>query len=77
MTNQEKEEFIEIPMELVSAEALDSLIEEFILREGTDYGHAETTLDAKKSKVINQLKSKRAKIVFSTLTENTSLVLSH
>ena len=74
--NQETEEFIVVPAERVSADALSALMEEFILREGTDYGHSELSLDDKKKKVQKQLDSGRAKIVYSTLTENTSLMLA-
>ena len=77
MSEEEKEEFIEIPAERVSKEALRALMEEFILREGTDYGHSEATLEDKLRKVQKQLDSGRASIVFSTLTENTSLMLTN
>ena len=72
----EKEEYIEVPKDRVSPEALGALMEEFILREGTDYGHSEATLEDKKKKLQKQLESGRATIVFSTLTENTTLMLA-
>ena len=34
---------IEVPREKISGEILSALIEEFILREGTDYGAVEVT----------------------------------
>lgn len=75
-SNPEKEEYLEIPADRVSAEALNALMEEFILREGTDYGHSELTLDDKKKKVQKQMDSGRAKIVYSIQTENTTLMLA-
>ena len=47
--------FVEIPAETLSRQALDGLIEEFVTRDGTDYGAEERTLDDKKSAVARQL----------------------
>jgi uncharacterized protein YheU (UPF0270 family) len=38
---------IEIPADKLSAEVLHAVIEEFILREGTDYGSYEVSLENK------------------------------
>ena len=38
-----------IPWNELSTETLDNLIESFVLREGTDYGIQEKTLEQKKS----------------------------
>lgn len=72
MIDQEK--CIVIPQEKISETALMGLVEEFILREGTDYGSQEVTLTKKKEQVLRQLKNKTAIIVYSTLTENTSIM---
>ncbi|GAG37370.1 unnamed protein product, partial [marine sediment metagenome] len=66
----------EIPAEKISDIALNALMEEFILREGTDYEHSETTLDDKKKNIQKQLEAGLVKIVFSSLTENTTIMLS-
>ncbi len=63
-----------IPMERVSEEALRGLIEEFILREGTDYGLNEVPLEQKYSQIIKQLKSGRVCIVFDQTEETTSIL---
>ncbi len=44
--------------------ALDNLITEFVLREGTDYGAQEMSLNAKKQSVIEKLHSNEAAIFF-------------
>ena len=36
-----------IPIERLSPEAIQGVIEEFILREGTDYGEKETSMETK------------------------------
>ncbi|MCB0362849.1 MAG: YheU family protein [Bdellovibrionales bacterium] len=74
--NKKDEEYLEIPRARISSPALSSLIEEFILREGTDYGHTETSLEEKKRVVYKQLDSGRVKIVYSLTTQNTTLILS-
>ena len=65
---------IEIPLDRLSAEVLDSLIESFVLREGTDYGAYEFSLDQKKSQVAKQLQAGRIKIVFDPDSESVTLM---
>lgn len=55
---------IEVPREKLSPEILDALIEEFVLREGTDYGAVEISLAKKKQQVEKQLLKDEIKIVF-------------
>lgn len=76
MNESAPEEFLEIPAERLSKEALHALIEEFILREGTDYGHSDKTLQQKKITLQRQLSIGQVRVVYSTLTEDTSLILS-
>ncbi|MES2801337.1 MAG: YheU family protein [Bdellovibrionota bacterium] len=65
---------IEIPIEKLSAEIIDALIEEFVLREGTDYGAQEISLDKKKEQVRQQLDKEDIKIVFDFETATPTLV---
>lgn len=69
-----EESFVIIPQEKLTQEALFGLIDEFILREGTDYGHAEQNLDQKREKVIFQLNSGHVQIFFSSKTEDCTLL---
>lgn len=55
---------MEIPYYLLSDETLNSVVEAFVLREGTDYGEIEYSLDAKVSSILKQLKNGSAIIVF-------------
>jgi len=66
---------MEIPYELLSAEALRSLVEEFVTREGTDYGHGEWDLDRKVEAVMRQLKYGEAVVVFDEESSSANLVL--
>ena len=65
---------IEIPAEKLSAEVLRAVIEEFILREGTDYGSYEVGLEDKIDQVKGQLKRGDVLITFDPATENCNLL---
>ncbi len=66
--------YIEIPLESVSADALQGLIESYVLREGTDYGTQEIGLDTKTAQVLKQLQKGDVKIVFDPSTESIDLL---
>lgn len=63
-----------IPWQQLSHDALDGIIESFVLREGTDYGAEEKSFDEKKTDVLNQIKSGSIVIVFSELHESINLM---
>jgi uncharacterized protein YheU (UPF0270 family) len=65
---------IEIPPARLSTEVLNAVIEEFILREGTDYGLQEVSLQAKVDQVRRQLERGDVVITFDPRTENCSLL---
>lgn len=62
-----------IPHEQLSADALRGLMEEFITREGTDYGW-ETSLERKVEQVRAQIERGDVVIVFDPATETVSLL---
>jgi uncharacterized protein YheU (UPF0270 family) len=53
---------IKIPYDQLSPEALQGVVEEFVTRDGTDYGEVEVPLETKIAQVMNQLKSGKAVI---------------
>jgi uncharacterized protein YheU (UPF0270 family) len=65
---------IEIPADKLSAEVLHAVIEEFILREGTDYGSYEVSLENKIDQVRGQLARGEVLITFDPATENCNLL---
>ena len=65
---------MEIPHNQLSKETLLAVIEEFISREGTDYGHREYTIDEKVEMVKSQLISGKIKLFFDTKTSPCNLV---
>jgi uncharacterized protein YheU (UPF0270 family) len=66
---------IKIPLESLSAEALEGVIEAFVLREGTDYGHRDFTLEEKREAVRRQLRQGVAEIWFDPETGSTTVRL--
>jgi uncharacterized protein YheU (UPF0270 family) len=65
---------IKIPHDQLSQEALKGVIEEFVSRNGTDYGEAEIPLETKIAQVLMQLKSKDAFIVFDHHSGTSTIV---
>lgn len=65
---------IEVPWQEIGAETLDSLIEEFVTREGTEYGESEVPLARKVQQVRAQLQRGDVCIVFDELTESVNLM---
>lgn len=63
-----------IPWENLAADTLDSLIESFVLREGTDYGVHEKSLTQKVEDVRRQLKNGEAVLVWSELHETVNIM---
>ena len=66
-----------IPPDSLSAEALQGIIEKFILREGTDYGEKEIEISRKIDAVKRQIDSGRAYIIFDPETETTTILSAH
>ncbi|PKG40554.1 YheU family protein [Psychromonas sp. Urea-02u-13] len=63
-----------IPYQSLDNETLHNLIESFILREGTDYGEAEISLNEKSQKVRLQIESGAVLILYSELSESVTLI---
>jgi len=63
-----------IPANAISPETLNSLIEEFVTRDGTDYGDHETDLATKVRQVKGLLDRKEVVIIFNEATEQAGIV---
>lgn len=63
-----------IPLEQLSDETLSAIIENFVLREGTEYGSEDVSLDAKITQVRKQLKQGTALLVYSELHETVNIL---
>ena len=65
---------VPVPYNELSAEALRGVLEAFVLREGTDYGEREFSLEQKVAHVMRQLERGEAQIVFDPNTETVDIV---
>lgn len=65
---------IEIPLDRLSPELLSGIVEEFIQREGTDYGVNEVSLDDKIQQVKRQIERGDVVITFDQQTETCNLL---
>jgi uncharacterized protein len=63
-----------VPYQEISPEALRGIIESFVLREGTEYGAQDFTLEEKLAHVYAQLERREAQIVFDPDTESIDII---
>jgi uncharacterized protein YheU (UPF0270 family) len=71
---KDDERFVPVDYRDLSPQALRGLIEEFVSREGTDYGLKERSFETKVRDVERQLESGEARIVFDLLQESANIV---
>ncbi len=65
----------EVPMEALPQDVLRSLLEEFVTRDGTDYGAQELALEEKVENLRRQLARGEARIVFDPESESVNIVV--
>jgi len=63
-----------IPIEQVNEDTLRAIIEDFILREGTDYGAIDASNEDKIAQVKVQLRQGSAVLVYSELHESINIL---
>lgn len=63
-----------IPIDQLSADVLHSILQEHVLREGTDYGEHEVSLDAQIAQLKQQLIAGDIVLVYSELHESVNLL---
>ena len=71
----DKPQPIVIPHGDLSAEALRGVVESFVLREGTDYGEREVSLDRKVAQILRQLERGEVQIIFDAALESVDIVV--
>jgi uncharacterized protein YheU (UPF0270 family) len=69
------EERVEVAPAELSPVALRSVVESFVLREGTEYGEREFALDEKVAQVMRQLERGEARIMFEPHTQSVNIVV--
>ena len=65
---------IEVPPGALPRDVLRALVEEFVTRDGTDYGTVERSLEEKVSVVLSQIARGEVRIVFDPESETTTLL---
>lgn len=65
---------VRIPYAQLSPEALQGVVEEFVSRDGTDYGEIEASMETKISQVLDQIKTGKAVIVFDQDSETCTIL---
>ena len=68
------QESVVVPYAELAADLLHAVVESYVLREGTDYGEKEFSLEEKVAHVISQLKRGDAQIVFDPESETVSIM---
>ena len=66
---------VEVPHEQLSPEALRGVIESFVLREGTEYGERDVSLDTKITQVLRQIERGEAQILFDPNSETIDVIV--
>ncbi len=67
--------FMKIPYDRLTPKTLDSLIEEFVTRDGTDYGETDVPLQRKIDQVKRQISSGKAIILFDESTQTSTIIM--
>ncbi|MGH8149337.1 MAG: YheU family protein [Steroidobacteraceae bacterium] len=57
---------MEVPYAMLSPEALRGVLESVVLREGTDYGERERTLEQKVAELLERLRRREGRLVFDS-----------
>jgi len=65
---------LRIPCDKLPPDTLKALIEEFVTRDGTDYGETEVPLEQKIRQVYKELISGKALILFDTVEQTCNIV---
>jgi len=73
--NEDAARRIEVPHAQLAPELLRRVIEEFVTRDGTDYGVVERTLGEKVAVVLQQLETGEAAIVVDAESETIDIVV--
>ncbi len=67
-------QFVQVPLKRLQGDVLQSLLEEFATRDGTDYGERESTLGEKVERLQHQLYTGDLQILYDVDSEQWDLV---
>ncbi len=69
------EEGIEVPYDQIPPDTLQRMIQEFVTRDGADWGDVGCTLEDKVEQVLQQLRNRKVKVVFDLTSQTANLVV--
>ena len=69
-----REEGVEVPYQQIDPETLRRMMQEFVSRDGADWGDAGCTLEDKVDQVLQQLERKQVKVVFDLCSQTANIV---
>ncbi len=71
-----QEEGIEVPYSRIDPDTLRNMIQEFVTRDGADWGDIGCTLEDKVEQVLRQLKNRQVKVVFDLKSQTVNIVVA-
>jgi uncharacterized protein len=75
VSEEEDTKPVEVPHTELAPSTLRAVIESFVLREGTDYGVQDASLDRKVADVMRQLERREAVILYDPGTDSVDIVV--
>lgn len=69
--------YVEVPLNKLNKDTLFRFIEEFVSREGTDYGHVNISFSDKVQSVYHKLQNGEAFVSYDLDTQTTTIVPRH
>ena len=75
MNEEDQPPPVAVPHSELSDDTLRGVIESFVLREGTDYGTRDVSLEDKVAQVLRQLERGEARIMFDPASESITIVV--
>ncbi len=69
------EQGVEVPYKRLDPETLRNVIQEFVTRDGADWGEVGGTLEEKIDLVMQQLRKKKVKVVFEMKSQTANIVV--
>ena len=70
----QQEEGVEVPYQQIDPETLRRMIQDFVSRDGADWGDAGCALEDKVTQVLQQLERKQVKVVFDLRSQTANIV---
>ncbi len=69
-----EQQWVEVPTSEIPKDTLVELVQSFVLREGTDYGSQEASMESKIKAVMTQLERGTSLVVFDVETESCTIL---